>query len=326
MDWEEKIREIAERAVSREEILSLLKVLVGNPGLSSRNLFMVYSQNPSARYVCGRNAWEAAGRYVKEDAEGITLLFPQFCLEDGVVKVSFQAVRGYGLESTEGRELWMPSGEVPFADRITEKTGAAWELVDDDKLQEGSRRGYYDAERNVFCLARDCGAGQVPQAALGMYMDYCLLHEGESDPLLRFAVSYVLSEHYHFRHTVVGALFGKLAGYSLEEKLGFLCRVRRIAVKIMGDLEGEVLGFHEVAFLNAFLAAPYRDRICGVLERADVGNCGEELFGELLGLKEKLSHAGEGCIRGLYERRRTKKLFSCPPVRMDGLQGSGKEW
>ena len=65
MEWEEKIKGIAERVVSRAEILPLLNVLVRNPGLSSWNLLMVYSQNPSARYVCGRKAWEAAGRYVK---------------------------------------------------------------------------------------------------------------------------------------------------------------------------------------------------------------------------------------------------------------------
>lgn len=326
MEWEEKIKEIAERAVSRAEILPLLDVLVGNVGLSSWNLLLVYSRNPSARYVCGKKAWETAGRYVKEAAESITLLFPKFCLENGAVEVSFQAVRGYGLESTEGKALRMPPGEVSFADRITEKTGAVWELVDADRLQEGYGQGHYDAERNVFYLAKNCGAERVPKTALGMYIDYCLLRDGEADPFLRLAVSYVLFEHFQFRHTVVGALFGKLTKYSPEEKLGFLCRVRRIAVKIMGDMEGEVLGFNDVAFLNAFLVSPDKDRICGVLESADMGNCGEELSGELLTLKGKLVHAGVGCIRELYERRRTQRLFSCPPIRLDGLQGSGKEW
>ena len=326
MEWEEKIKETAGRAVSRAEILSLLDVLVGNPGLSSWNLLMVYSQNPSARYVCGRKAWEAVGRYVREDAESIALLFPKFRLENGAVEVSFQAVRGYGLESTEGKALRMSPGKVSFADRITEKTGAVWELVGADRQQEGYRQGYYDAGRNVFCLAKDCGAGQVPKAALGLYIDYCLFREGEADPLLRFAVSYVLFEHFRFRHTVVGALFGRLTKYSPEEKLDFLCRVRRVAVKIMGDMEGEVLGFNDVAFLNVFLVSPDKDRICGVLERVGTGNCGEELSGELLVLREKLVHAGEGCIRELYERRRTQGLFSCPPVRLEELQDSGKEW
>jgi hypothetical protein len=139
-------------------------------------------------------------------------------------------------------------------------------------------------------------------------------------------VSYVLFQHFRFRHTVVGALFGKLTKYSPEEKLGFLCRVRWIAVKIMGDMEGDVLGFNDVAFLNAFLVSPDKDRICGVLESADTGNCGDELSGELLVLRGKLVRVGEGCIRELYEWRRTQRLFSCPPIRLDGLQGSGKEW
>lgn len=326
MEWEEKIKGIAERAVSRAEILPLLNVLVRNPGLSSWNLLMVYSQNPSARYVCGRKAWEAAGRHVKEDVEGVTLLFPKFGLEKGVVEVSFQAVKGYGLEETEGKGLWMPPGDVSFADRITEKTGAVWVLADEDGLQEGHRQGYYDSEMNVFYLAKNCAAEQVPKAALGMYIDYCLFHKGEADPLLRLAVSYVLFEHYHFRHTMVGALFGKLSKYSPEEKLGFLCRVRRIVVGVMGDMEGAFLGFDDVAFLNEFLVSPDKDRIWGVLENAGMGHCGGEITEELLILREKLVHAGEGCIRGLYERRKTQRLFSCPPIRLDGTQGSGKEW
>ena len=320
---EETVREIADQAVSREGILSLLNVFVNNPGLSAWNLLMVYSQNLSARYVCGRKAWEAAGRYVKEGAEGITLLFPKFTWGNGRLEASFQEVTAYGLEDTEGVDFRMPQGKVPFADRITRKTGAAWELTDRDRLQDG--HGYYDAGMDVFYLPKGCGEEQASKMALGMYIDYCLLKEGEAEPLLKFAVSYVLFEHFHFRHTVVGALFGRLAKYPLEEKISFLRRVRRIAVGIMGDMEGEALGFDEVAFLNEFLVSPEKDRICGILEGADLAQCEGELAGELITLREKLKSAGEGCIRGLYERRMSRCLFSCPPVRLDGLRGSGKE-
>ena len=48
MEWEGRVRKNARRAVCREEILSLLKVVVSNPGLGCSNVLLVYDKAPDA--------------------------------------------------------------------------------------------------------------------------------------------------------------------------------------------------------------------------------------------------------------------------------------
>lgn len=49
--------------------------------------------------------------------------------------------------------------KIDFADRITLLTGATWEMVPEAAMKDRLDRGYYDRERNIFCLSEACSGG-----------------------------------------------------------------------------------------------------------------------------------------------------------------------
>ena len=326
MEWERRVREAARRAVCREEILSLLKVVVSNPGLGCSNVLLVYDKSPDARFVCGRSAWKGMERTVREDADGIMLILPKICRVDGRYILSYLAVRAYGVEETFGRELPVKPQCPSFADRITQRTGATWEIVSADGMQGSVGRGYYDAAQHVFYLVKGCSGEQLAKESLSLYVDYCMLQEGEADRLLSLAVSYVLFEYFQIKHTVVGALFNKLAGVSVEDRMLFLGRVCKMVERILADLEGSVLNFNETAILNDLLVTGEKEEICRLLGQVERDLAGTAAEQEVLGLKEKLSHTRPGCIKRLYELRAGRKLFSYPPVVLEIEQGKAGGW
>lgn len=326
MEWERRVREIAQGAVCREKILSLLKVAACNLGLGCSNVLLVYSQAPDARFVCGRSAWKGIGRTVWEGANGIMLMLPKICLVEGRYTLSYLAVRAYGVEETSGREIPAEPQCPSFADRITQKTGATWEIVNAEGLQGSVGKGYYDAEQHVFYLAKSCKGEQVARECLSLYVDYCIRQEGEADRLLRLAVSYVLFDHFQIKHTVVGALFNKLAELPVEDRIFFVRRVCKMVEKILADLEGCVLNFNETAILNDLLVTGEKDGICRILGQAGKDLAGTAAELEILELGEKLSRTRPECIKRLYGLRAERKLFSYPPVALETEQGEVEGW
>lgn len=110
---------------------------------------------------------------------------------------------------------------VSFADRITQLTGATWEVISEDGFRDTLAQDFYDEKENLFYLLRNCAKEQREQVVLELYIDYILTGLGLEDKLLKMAVMYVLNEHYGFKNTVISALFGRLGKYTDGEKSMF---------------------------------------------------------------------------------------------------------
>lgn len=172
MEWEKQISEIAQGAVCRSSILSLLRVAALNPGLDYRNVLLVFNRNPQASCVCGRMAWEGMGRVVKEGAEGVMLALPKIQYVDGKYILKIFSVKGYGVEDTAGRDIFVETQIHNFADKITQRTGAVWEMVGSDAMGDRAGRGYYDAGQHVFYLVKGSAGEQLARDCLDLYVDY----------------------------------------------------------------------------------------------------------------------------------------------------------
>lgn len=323
MDWEKQINEIAQGAVCRENILSLLRVAALNPGLDYRNVLLVYSSNPQACCVCGRMAWEGMGRVVKEGAEGVVLALPKIQNVDGKYILKIYSVKGYGVEDTFGRDV---SGEPQihnFADRITQRTGAVWEIVGSDAMGDRAGRGYYDAGQHVFYLVKGSAGEQLVRDCLSLFVDYCMLQEGETDSLIKYAVAYLLFEHYRLKHTVIGALFKKLGEGSLEERLDFLKLVCSFRDKIMSDMEGDTLNFNETAILNDIMVTDRKEELLVLLGQAGNDLAGTVVERDVLRLRDKIGCARPGSLERVYRLRTEKKLYSYPPLKLETEREAG---
>lgn len=312
-----RAREMAKSVASREEILPFLRLCAANSNLSLLNQLLVYEQCPGAKTVCGKFAWKQMGRTVKEDAVPVQILLPDVSPEK---VVGYRMVNVYDYDSTEGASMAEQSRKPDFADRITQITGATWEIVPEAAMKGGLGRGYYDGEKHIFYLAEQ-GSGQQGQTILGLYVDYVMDSGEHKDMLVKLAVSFLLYERYELKHTIVSALFGKLGKLVAEKKWAFLKDVRCTYKKILDDLEGHTLDFNETAFVNSLLVSGEQDMVNKVFEQAAEKAGNEDLKEELLVLKEKLLQTREGYLEELYRKRCQRQLFSFPPIvlEMEGV-------
>ena len=326
MEWEKQISEIAQGAVCRSSILSLLRVAVLNPGLDYRNVLLVFNRNPQASCVCGRMAWEGMGGVVKEGAEGVVLALPKIQYVDGKYILKIYSVKGYGMEDTAGRDVSVEPQIHNIADKITQRTGAVWEMVGSDAMGDRAGRGYYDAGQHVFYLVKGSAGEQLARDCLGLYVDYCMLQEGVADCLIKHAVSYLIYEHFRLKHTVIGALFKKLGEGSPEERLAFLQRVCSMGDRILSDLEGDILNFNETAILNDIMVTDRKEELLNLLGQAETDLAGTVVERDILELKGKIGCARVGVTERLYRLRTEKMLYSYPPVKLDMERDTGGCW
>ena len=308
-----RAKAMAERVASREEILPFLRVCVRNSHLSLLNQLLVYEQCSEAKTVCGKNAWKHLGRMVRENAVAIQILLPDVSAEKST---AYRVVDVYDYGDTEGASLEENHGKPAYADRITQVTGATWEMVPEAAVADKLERGFYDGEKHIFYLAEQ-GAGQQEQTILGLYVDYVMDSREHKDMLTKMAVSFLLYERYGLKHTFVSALFGKLGKMAAEGKWAFLKDVRCTYKKILDDLEGHTLDFNETAFVNSLLVSGEPDVVNRVFEQVVEKAGNEELGEELLVLKEKLLQTRKGYLEELYRKRCQRQLFSFPPVALE---------
>lgn len=313
-DLERRAREVAEKAATREEMLPFLRLCAENGQLSLVNQLLVYSQNPDAKMVCGRAAWGQVGRSVKAKAVPIRILFPE--IKPGH-DIKYRIVNVYDYDSTDGTEMTMKKRKIAFADRITLLTGATWEMVPEAAMKDRLDRGYYDSERNIFCLSEESSGEQQEQTILGLYIDYVLGNIGIQDRLVKLAVSFVVYERVGIKHTIVGALFGKAGKLTSDEKWEFLKMVDCISKRVLDDLEGYMLSFNEIAFINSLLTTDKPEEIEAIFTQTADLVSNEELKEEILLLKEKLTKTSARYLTELYKKRYGMQLFTYPPVMLD---------
>jgi hypothetical protein len=82
---------------------------------SLRNVMLIATQNPTASYVAGYNAWRTLGRFVKKGEQGILILAPivraknsgteQTETDESSTPVGFRAAYVFDISQTDGKEL-----------------------------------------------------------------------------------------------------------------------------------------------------------------------------------------------------------------------------
>lgn len=309
-----RVKSVAEKAASREEILPFLSVCVMNTHLSLLNLLLVYEQNPDAKMVCGKVAWERLGRTIKSDAIPIEIMFPEIVPGQ---KEKYIQVKVYDYGCTEGADREKNHKKIVFADKITQLTGATWELVPEEALKDSFDKGFYDEKKNVFYLSQICFGTQQEQIILGLYIDYLMQKSMNKDKLVKMAVSYVVYERFGLKHTIVKALFGKLGKLSADEKWEFLKEVKSISKTVIDDLDGYTLDFNETAILNNLMNTDEPKVIRELLVHAAECVCNDDLREELLLLTEKIVRIKADCVTEIWQKKSQMQLYSFPPFSLE---------
>lgn len=312
-DLENRMKEVIRSAVSRNQLLPLLRVLSCNINLSLQNILLVYEQKQDAKVVCGKKAWEQLGRSIIDSAVPMQILFPEIEFGKDVV---MRPVKVYDIASTRGKEIDTGMA-ISFADRITQMTGMTWEIVPAKAMGESLSQGRFDTDHRVFYLSEACPKDQQDQVIIDLYLEYVMHENGIADKLVRMAVLYVLYERWNMKNTIVSALFGKLGKMTEGEKRDFIRTVLFLSKRIVDDMEGSTLSFHETAFINDLLVSSNIDEMRQTFELASQSISNEEMRLEILLLMEKLSKAGEGCLEKLLKKKTERTLFTYPAMRIE---------
>lgn len=312
-DLENRITEVIRSAVSRDQLLSFLRVLSCNINLSLQNILLVYEQKQDSGVVCGKKAWEQLGRSIIDSAVPIQILFPEIELGKDVIMCP---VKVYDIASTRGKEI--DTGMmISFADRITQMTGMTWEIVPAKAMGESLSQGRFDTDHRVFYLSEACQKDQQNQVIINLYLEYVMHETSITDKLVRMAVLYVLYERWNMKNTIVSALFGKLGKMTEDEKRDFIQTVLFLSKRIVDDMEGSSLSFHETAFINDLLVSSNIGEVRQTFELASQSISNEEMKLEVLLLMEKLSKSGENYLERLLKKKTERTLFSYPAMRME---------
>ena len=143
---------------------------------------------------------------------------------------------------------------------------------------------------------------------------------GEYRDLAGDYLAYVLCKYFCLSEYPLRVVPSELFGETAERKGRFLRELSALIFGSVKELTGKkMLGFNETMFCNLFFTEPDRERILKNLERFTVsGKSADRLIGcDLLefqrdiGSGEKFS---DGEIRGIYEKRLARELFTFPPV------------
>lgn len=333
------LRNVAEDVVCREKIISYLDLIASNPHLSVLNQAMLYFQKQDAGFVCGRRAWEAMGRKVKEEAQPVILYLPEISGDrESGYRHSFQPVNAYAQSDTEGRTAKEntekePNGQLEkrylqtaakdrmdfvkkdgdLISRILEATGATTELVEREVISDPARHGFFNAERKMFGLERGIDMEGHSRVMTELFIEYFIGELGCSDRLLLPAAEYVVFAHFGWDHGIAAPLFAKLDSYTDDRKLSYLIALRETISEILQILDGRTLSFDETAFVNCLLTTPDKDQAFAIFEAA-LYSAGDELTAEAMRrFLVKLSLAEDGYIEKLYEKRMRQEVYSYPP-------------
>jgi len=343
--------QVVNEAVTKEHIMSYLDVVKNNLNLSVLNQAMIYLQKPAAKMVCGKMAWESMGRTVNRDARPIVLFFPEIEMtepptefeinnvpqvvgdtnvtmntKDAVYCNNYIPVNTHDFDSTTGDDIPDKENNISFVDTVLEISGGIIEPVDKRALNIGSLpnviEGKYDKEQNIFFISEsintdtDHGKQKFNKTILSLYVDYVFDNFNIKDKLLKYAVMYVLYEHYNFTHSIEKTVFIKLDKKSQNEKVDFINDLQFYTSGITQDFDGYYLNFDETAFINNLLSSSEPEKTYMLFDNAIATVVDDILKDELSHLKEKLTRTVDGYLEDLLSLRLEKKLYTYPPQKL----------
>ena len=154
--------------IQNENILTYLNIIASNPSLSYLNHMLLFAQGKRAEVVCGRGAWEAMGRTIKEDVTMLHIIYPaiviteegmpykendkfvrdeetdiQFMIKQSKFDIRYLVMGAYAYGDTDGKEI----EERPTLEHILDRIATITELTPEvtDKPFPLLKMGEYDA-------------------------------------------------------------------------------------------------------------------------------------------------------------------------------------
>lgn len=337
--------------IENENILTYLDVIASNPSLSYLNHILLFAQGMRAEVVCGRGAWEAMGRTIKEDATMLHIIYPaiviteegvpykendksvrdeetdiQFMIKQSKFDIRYLVMGAYAYSDTMGKEI----EERPTLEHILDRIATITELTPEvvDKPFPLFEQGEYDAETKRFFLSKNCPSKKENETLLSVFIDYMMDEHKNTDKELKLGIKYVVLKYFGCDITNINPkLFGFLRKRTDEELVLFCRELQYFSWKAINELqEIPTLNFDETAFVNELLYSDRKDdlyclfdNVIASIDYADPEGLNDDIKEELANLRHKISLLDTDNIQEMYIQKQRNRIFTYPttPIRYD---------
>lgn len=334
-----------------ENILTYLDVISSNPSLSYLNHLLLFAQGKRAEVVCGRGAWEAMGRKIKENAQMLHIIYPAIVITEGGVPykeldkdvidietgiqfmikqtqfdIRYLVMGAYAYSDTDGKEIEKATHSINFMDRIAVITQSTMEIV--DKAFPLGQMGEYDTETDIFYISKKCPDEKRNEVLVSIFIDYLMYDNKNNDKQLKLAVKYVVLKYFGYDISNINPkIFGLLRKRGNEELIIFCRELQYFSWKAINELqEIPTLNFDETAFVNELVCSDRKDdlyclfdNVIASIDYADPYGLNDDIKEELVDLRHKISLLDNENIQEMYIQKQRSKIFTYPatPIRYD---------
>ena len=334
-----------------ENILTYLNVISSNPSLSYLNHLLLFAQGKRAEVVCGRGAWEAMGRKIKDNTQMLHMIYPaiiiteegvpykeldkdvvdietgiQFMIKQTQFDIGYLVMGAYAYSDTEGAEIAKEEHNINFMDRIAVITQSTTELVDKNFLL--GQMGEYDTETDIFYISKKCPDEKKNEVLVSIFIDYLMYDNKNDDKQLKLAVKYVVLKYFGYDISNINPkLFGLLRKRTDEELIVFCRELQYFSWKAINKLqEVPTLNFDETAFVNELVCSDRKDdlyclfdNVIASIDCADPYGLNDDVKEELADLRHKISLLDDENIQEMYIQKQRNNIFTYPamPIRYD---------
>lgn len=325
----------ADETVTKDGIHKFLDVAARFPQMPWYNILLILKQMPEAEILCGIRAWKRYGAVLRQGEKPVLLISP-VAVKGGDAgsgigeKMGMEPVGVYDIAQVKlpvnAPVLKMPQLGVSLEDALRERCGLVIiEDRDGSFLRSRVVKSCVSLEERTIYIRPGLSGGVRDVELMKCYGRYAAGKRVENaEDSAGDYLAYILCKYFHLPEYPLRVVPSELFGETAERKRRFLRGLSALAFGSVKELTGKkMLGFNETMFCNLFFTEPDRERILKNLELFTISGkpedgmigCDLQGFRRDIGSEEKFL---DGEIRGIYEKRLARELFTFPPVMYGG--------
>ena len=211
---------------------------------STRNLLILYEQNPEITHPRTFEKWKEAGRSIRSGEKGVTFFADQeYEKEDGSRGNGYTVIRAYDISQTRGPQPLPPQSHLPEEIIGAMVAQSPVPLAISDQLPQGVQAQYLPRQRTIYvrngmdetaticAIAREQAHAHFDTVGSGYYR--------QAFAAQSYCAAYVIAKKLGL--DVSAFQFDKVcqscAGMDAQEKRGFISDIKRAAYAIGRDIQ-----------------------------------------------------------------------------------------
>lgn len=210
---------------------------------STRNLLILYEQNPEITHPRTFDKWKEAGRSIRSGEKGYTFFAEQEYEKDGSKANGYTITKAYDISQTRGPQPLPPQKYLPEEIIAAMVEQSPVQLAISDQLPQGVQAQYVPKQRTIFvrngmdetaticAIAREQAHASFDAVGSGYYR--------QAYAAQAYCAAYVAAQKFGLDASVFQ--FDKVchscAQLTPEEKRGFIGDVKRAAYSINRDVQ-----------------------------------------------------------------------------------------